>query len=203
MAHHAALAPNSPDGSRPPAKVTLQNAVDLLALAASLSRPPDQLIPRNAPVGHHSEDLVPASVGQLHRGERELHLSLHSRQRLPRSRPLPGSYEPILRAVLGVPYPFGYEVHISPLLTRVHTMLPNLAVQRLPVLLGDLGHRSAELCRHVNPNRELDHPEALVSTLRAVPQQLPLVPRRVRPAASPFPPPQADGSSASINTRNC
>ena len=57
---------------------------------------------RNAPVGHHSEDLVPASVGQLHRGERKLHLFLHSRQRL-FDQPLPGSYEPILRAVLGVP----------------------------------------------------------------------------------------------------
>ena len=204
MAHHAALAPNSPEQPRrqpAPSQVTLQNAVDLLALAAPLSRPPDQLICRNAPVGHHAEDLVPASVGQLHRGERKLHLPLHSRQRL-FDQSLPGSYEPILRAVLGVPYPVGHEVHISPLLTRVHTMLPNLAVQRLPVLLGDLGHRTADLRRHVDPNRKLDHPEPLVSTLRAVPQQLPLVPRRIRPQHHLLHPP-GRRPSASINTRNC
>ena len=171
-----------------PGKVTLEDAVDLLALAAPLSRPPDQLICRNAPVGHHSEDLVPASVGQLHRGERKLHLPLHSRQRL-FDQPLPGSYEPILRAVLGVPYLFGYEVHISPLLTRVHTMLPNLAVQRLPVLLGDLGHRSADsavtstpTANSITPNRS-SLPSAQYRSAGTPPQT----------AASPFPPPQADG----------
>ena len=115
----------------------------------------------------------PCTSLQLHRGEWKLHLPLHSRQRL-FDQPLPGSYEPILRAVLGVPYPSSHQP------TVVHTMLPNLAVQRLPVLLGDLGHRTAELRRH-DPNRKLDHPEPLVSTLRAVPQQLPLVPRRIRP----------------------
>ena len=156
----------------------LQNAVDLLALTAPLSRPPDQLICRNAPVGHHSEDLVPASVGQLHRGERELHLSLHSRQRL-FDQPLPGSYEPILRAVLGVPYPVGHEVHISPLLTRVHTMLPNLAVQHLPVLLGDLGQHSAQPSRRPQPQTRSPRTARLYPPRST--EQLPLVPRRVRP----------------------
>ena len=192
MAHHAALAPNNPDGSRPPAKSLFRTLWTSSALAAPLSRPPDQLISRKGPVGHHSEDLVPASVGQLHRGERKLHLPLHCWQRL-FDQPLPGSYEPILRAGLGVPYPVGHEVHLSPLLTRVHTMLPNLAVQRLPVLLGDLGHRTAELRRHVNPHRKLDHPEPLVSTLRAVPQQLPAGNPPYPTSASPFPPRQADG----------
>ena len=74
--------PEQPRRQPAPSQVTLQNAVDLLALAAPLSRPPDQLICRNAPVGHHAEDLVPASVGQLHRREWKLHLPLHSRQRL-------------------------------------------------------------------------------------------------------------------------
>ncbi len=100
-----------------------------------------------------------AASGQLHRGEWKLHLPLHSRQRL-FDQPLPGSYA--VRAVLGVPYPVRHEVHISPLLTRVHTMLPN-AVQRLPVLLGDLGHRTAELRRHATPTANSITPARLHS----------------------------------------
>ena len=95
--------------------------------------------------------------------------------------PLPGSQEPVLRAVPGVAYPVGYEVHLSPLLTRVHTVLTHLAVQRLPLLFGYLRHRAAELHRHVNSHRKLDHSEPLVPALGAVPQKLLLVPGRVRP----------------------
>ena len=101
-----------------PGQVTLEDAVDLLALATSCL---DHQINSSAAMLTTPKTLY--QVGQLHRGERKLHLLPHSRQRL-FDQPLPGSDEPILRAVLGVAYPFGY--HLSPLLTRVHTMLPNL-----------------------------------------------------------------------------
>ena len=137
---------------RRPRPVTLQNAVDLLALAAPLSRPPG----RNAPVGHHAPlyhllDLI-----------EEAPLLLPGRGCS--IKPLPGSYEP--RAVLGVPYPVGHEVHIN--CPGVHTMLPNLAVHSL---LGDLGHRTAELGRSITPNR--------FSTLRQYRSNS--RPRRIRP----------------------
>ena len=77
-------------------------------------------------------------------------------------------------------YPVGYEVHLRPLLTRLDSVGARL-VQHVPVFLGNLGHRTAELSRHVNPYRKLDHSEPLVSALGAVPQQLLLIPRRVRP----------------------
>ena len=57
-------------------QATLQNAMDLLALPASLPRPPDQLVPSKDSVGHHPKDLVPSPVGQPHRWEGQLQLSL-------------------------------------------------------------------------------------------------------------------------------
>ena len=205
MAHHAALAPNSPDGSRPPAKSLFRTLWTSSPLPHLCPRPPDQLICRNAPVGHHAEDLVPASVGQLHSGERKLHLPLHSRQRL-FDQPLPGSYEPILRAVLGVPYPVGHEVHISPLLTPwSHTMLPKpCGIAPASLARRPRTPHGRNSVVHVDPNRKTRSPRnRSSSTLRAVPQQLPLVPRRIRPQHHLLHPPQADGPSASINTRNC
>ena len=174
-----------------PRQVTLQNAVDLLAARL------DHQINSSAAMPHHAE-AVPASVGQLHRGEWKLHLPLHSRQRL-FDQPLPGSYEPILRAVLGVPYPVGHEVHISPLLTRVHTMLPNLAVQRLPVLLGASDPQrnsvvtSTPTANSITPNRS-SPPSAHAAT----PAGTPPYPT----SASPSPPPQADGPRFNQH-RNC
>ena len=48
--------------------------------------------------------------------------------------PLPGGHEPVLRAVLGVAYPVGYEVHLRPLLTRLDPVGARL-VQHVPVFL--------------------------------------------------------------------
>ena len=103
MAHHAALAPNSPDGSRPSQPSHSQNAVDLLALAAPLSR--KHQINSSAAMLRagrtRRQDLVPASV----------ELRSIAGNGIPSAPPMSraagcsinrsaGSYEPILR-VLG------------------------------------------------------------------------------------------------------
>ena len=104
--------------------------------------------------------------------------------------PLPDSDEPILGAVLRVPYPVGHEVHLSPLLTRIDHMLAHLPVQRPPLVFSNLGHRTAKLHGHVNPYRKLDHPKPLVSPLGAVPATPADIPP-CQTSASPSPPPQA------------
>ena len=58
-----------PRGEPASRQVTLQDTMGLLALTTPLPGPPDQLIPRKGPVGHHSKDLVPSPVGEPHRGE--------------------------------------------------------------------------------------------------------------------------------------
>ena len=97
---HAALAPNSPDGSRPPAKVTLQNAVDLLALAAPCL---DHQINSSAAmlrlVTTPKHRACTSLCWTVHGGERKLDLPLHSRQRLFGINRSLRSYQPILRAV--------------------------------------------------------------------------------------------------------
>ena len=126
--------PRSSPG-RPPAKSSSERCPPR-PCRTSVSTP-DQLISRKGPVGHQSETLYQPRWTAPSPGKGSSMMPLHCWQRL-FDQPLPGSYEPILRAGLGVAsnYPdnFGHEVHLSPLLTRVHTMLPNLAAQRLPVL---------------------------------------------------------------------
>ena len=80
MAHHAALAPNSPDGSLPAAKVALQNAMDLLAFTASLPGPPDHLVSRKSLGWSPTPNTLchPPSASS-HRGEGQLQLCLHPR----------------------------------------------------------------------------------------------------------------------------
>ena len=139
---------------------------------APLSRPPDQLICRNAPVGHHAENqpcwTAPSRGGSSICGRGcSINRSLVD--------------EPILRAVLGVPIQLG---------TKPADPCPHDApqsVQRLPVLLGDLGHRTAELRRHVQSPRtaRLYPPRSTAAT----PAGTPPYPT----SASPSPPPQADG----------
>ena len=176
MAHHAALAPNSPDGSRPPAK-SLERCGGPYRTSVSTTR--STHLPQ-CPVGHHSEDLVPASVGQLHRGERKLHLPLHSRQRL-FDQPLPGSYEPILRAVLGVPYPVGHEVHLSPLLACPHDApQPCGTASASCSATSDTAATPPSRRASITPNR---------SSLSG--SCVPLVPRRVRPQHHLFHPTDA------------
>src|SRR5208283_404930 len=66
--HQAALAPNSPDGSCPPARS------DFIALAAPLTQPPDDLIGRVVPVGHDTEQFVNALLTKRLRREWQVRL---------------------------------------------------------------------------------------------------------------------------------
>src|SRR5208283_364344 len=79
-AHHAALAPNRPDGSCPPARlilglyprIALHHRMDFLALAAPLAPPPNHLVAGVFAVGDHAEQFVGALAGELLRRERQL-----------------------------------------------------------------------------------------------------------------------------------
>src|SRR4051794_15401740 len=55
IVHHAALAPNSPLGIRPPARSVLHDRMDLLALAAAFAQPPDYLVAWQRAVGDDAE----------------------------------------------------------------------------------------------------------------------------------------------------
>ena len=104
--HIAALAPNSPDGIRPPAKsLFMERCGPPRPEPHLLSRPPDQLICRNAPAWSATPKTLyqPLLDSGPSRGTEA-----------PSAPPFPaeavadrwdrslGSYEPILRAVLGV-----------------------------------------------------------------------------------------------------
>src|SRR5271166_4969372 len=68
IAHHAALAPNRPLGSRP-GEIVLHHGVRFLALAAALALPADQVVARQRAVGDEAEQLVAAQPRKAHRRE--------------------------------------------------------------------------------------------------------------------------------------
>src|SRR3954447_7499610 len=67
IVHHAALAPNSPLGIRP-----VHDRMDLLALAAAFTQPPDYLVAWQRAVGDDAEQLEAPLGGKLLGGKRQL-----------------------------------------------------------------------------------------------------------------------------------
>ena len=122
--------------------------------------PPDQIIPWKVSVGHHSEDLVPDFVPQLHGGKGQLQLLYHSSQGcLPQG--LSDSKEAVVRALLAVAYPIGHEAYLGPLLVRVHLVLAHLPLQDMPLFFSHLRYRPLELLGHIHSYRELDDTKGL------------------------------------------
>ena len=70
-AHHAALAPNSP-GRQRTGQIGFHRRMRLLALATTLSQPPDDAVAGTLPVGHHAKQLVQALAGERLGGKRQL-----------------------------------------------------------------------------------------------------------------------------------
>ena len=94
-----------------------RNPMYLLALAATLPVPSDQLLPSNGTVGHYFRHLVPAFPLYIDESGRSVRLDLHAWQRWSTHR-LPDGQEPVVRVLLAVSRPAGYELHLSPLLLR-------------------------------------------------------------------------------------
>ena len=73
-------------------------------------------------------------------------------------------------------YPVGHEVHLRPLLSRFHLALAHTLFELMPIVLWHIVDRLLQLRRNIHTDRELDHPEAFVSALGEIPEQLPLEP---------------------------
>ena len=157
-----------------PGEVFFQHLMHLLTLAASATIPSDKLVTWEVSVGHHSGDLVPPSPRHLHEGDRQRKVTLHTRQGW-LAQGLPDSQEAILRAAPFVAYPVGHEVDLGPLLASIHLVAPHNLSQLMPIVLPHVVRRALELRCNVHADGEPDHPEAFVSALGTILQQLLLV----------------------------
>ena len=179
MAHHAALAPNSPDGSLPAARSLFRTLWTCSPLPHLCLYHRIVSSPGRSRLVTNPETLCQAPPASLTGKGSSSCSSIPGRGcSLSASLIAMNRY---FRVLLAVGYPVWYEVHLRPLLTCLDPGGAQSAVRGMPVLFGNLGHRAPELRRHVDAYRKLDHSEALVSALGAVPQQLVLIPSRVRP----------------------
>src|SRR3954449_12756354 len=153
--------------------------MNLLALAAAFTQPPDYLVAWQRAVGDEAEQLEATFGAELLGGKRQLR-GVGQIQ-------LPQGFADRQEAVVGtppaVPGPGRHEADLGELLVGLVTLALDGPVQRLPVRVGHGPGSLAELLGHIGADRELDHPEPRVLALAAVQQQVLLVARRIRPQA--------------------
>ena len=160
----------------PAGEVALYHRMDLLALAAALAQPPDDLIAGILFVGHDAEQLAGPLAGERLCGERQVG-RVTQRQLAQR---LADCQEPVIRPVAAVASPVRHVADLGPFLVRLLRFSFEHADQGFPFGFCRCQHGSAKCRGHVGADGEVNYPEPRVFAFATVQQQLFLVACGVR-----------------------